>query len=284
MASVSIKQYAWLSDTHFSHLTPAQFSSLAAEVASTHSDFAIVTGDISEAADLENYLTEFQLRIGIPIYFVLGNHDFYGSSFDKVRASVRRLVDASGGNLVYLHDSSAVAGDTTIVGADGWGDGLNGRGSKSQFVLSDFTAIEDLRGAYLAHAMCDYSDPATRGANNPLYRMLATQGRFSAEKLIRTLPLVTTDNILIATHVPPFVEAALYQNKMSDSNAAPHFTCKQTGEVIRKFATEHPEKNIEVICGHTHHHADVKLLPNLHVKTAQAEYHETRFTVCELPG
>jgi hypothetical protein len=69
---------------------------------------------------------------------------------------------------------------------------------------------------------------------------------------IRTIApkaLERANHLLIATHVPPFVEAALYQNKPSDPNYAPHFVNLALGRLIRRVARKHPDKRITVLCG-----------------------------------
>ncbi|WP_437759864.1 hypothetical protein [Sorangium sp. So ce1389] len=54
----------------------------------------------------------------------------------------------------------------------------------------------------------------------------------------------------------------------------PHFTCKAAGKAIREAAEQHPERRIEVLCGHTHGAGVAEILPNLLVRTGGAEYGE----------
>lgn len=51
-------------------------------------DAAVITGDISEAVRLpEDLVVLGEACAPRPLYFVLGNHDFFGSSFAEVDAA-----------------------------------------------------------------------------------------------------------------------------------------------------------------------------------------------------
>jgi Icc protein len=78
--------------------------------------------------------------------------------------------------------------------------------------------------------------------------------------------------LIIATHVPPFLEASLYQGKPSEPAFAPHFVNLALGQVLLELACQNPEKEITVLCGHTHHLARYSPLPNLTIRVAGAEY------------
>ena len=77
--------------------------------------------------------------------------------------------------------------------------------------------------------------------------------------------------------MPPFREASLYQNKISDPNFLPYFSSKATGDVLRKAANRRPDIQFEVIAGHTHHAAQVHITDNLKVQVQHAEYRSPSF-------
>ena len=83
-------------------------------------------------------------------------------------------------------------------------------------------------------------------------------------------------NIIALTHVPPFLQSSLYNNKPSNDTWAPFFTNKDLGDNLLKFAYEHKDCKITVLCGHTHHRALYQPLNNLVVKTGDAEYHHPK--------
>ena len=51
----------------------------------------LITGDIANARTVTGWLERIDDAWERPIYFVLGNHDFYGGSIVGVRASVTAL-------------------------------------------------------------------------------------------------------------------------------------------------------------------------------------------------
>ena len=80
------------------------------------------------------------------------------------------------------------------------------------------------------------------------------------------------DNVYLLTHVPPFVEASFHLDGLSDESGLPFFSCKVIGQVIKEIMGKNLEKQLTVLCGHTHTGGEVSILPNLLVKVADAEY------------
>ncbi len=54
-------------------------------LASQKLDGLFLTGDISTASQIEAHLQLFEDLYQSPVYFVLGNHDYYGGSIEAVR-------------------------------------------------------------------------------------------------------------------------------------------------------------------------------------------------------
>jgi hypothetical protein len=77
---------------------------------------------------------------------------------------------------------------------------------------------------------------------------------------------------IVATHVPPFREAAWYQGRPLADDYLPFFSCKAAGDVLLNVAGSHPACRIVVLCGHTHGGGEVQVLENLRVVTGPAEY------------
>jgi hypothetical protein len=48
--------------------------------------------------------------------------------------------------------------------------------------------------------------------------------------------------------------------------------CGAVGDAIEPIMRERPERNLTVLCGHTHSGGEVGVLENLHVITGAAEY------------
>jgi len=248
----------WISDPHLEFPTDKVVRKFIAKVAGEKPDAVLITGDISNAVRIE-YTLGLLATLPCPIYFVLGNHDFYEGSFASVDATVKEvcrrhpnLIQLGAGEIIRLTD------ETTLIGHRGWADGRAGLGARSTARLNDHLLIQNLLR----------SDPVE------LFAILNALGDQSAEYIEVTgaKALSACQRLIIATHVPPFLESALYQGKPSEAAFAPHFVNLAMGHAILELGRQNPEKKITVLCGHTHHAARYSPLPNLTVKVAGAEY------------
>ncbi len=85
---------AWLTDIHLNFLDDnkrRQFMETMAEQA----DAFAISGDIGESPQIIGTLKEMEQIVRKPIYFVLGNHDFYRGSIANTRNEVARLAEQS---------------------------------------------------------------------------------------------------------------------------------------------------------------------------------------------
>ena len=70
-------QYAWLTDIHLNFIDSVVRQRFYQEIVDTKCDGVLISGDIAEAPCVVNILNEMVRYIDRPIYFVLGNHDYY---------------------------------------------------------------------------------------------------------------------------------------------------------------------------------------------------------------
>lgn len=254
-----MKRLAWLTDIHLNFIENEGFEWFISEIQRHRADACVITGDIAEAPDFDLHLLRMAERLGKPILFVLGNHDYYRSSIDEVR---RRATDLNRRNplIRYLpaYGVIAVTEATALIGHDGWGDGRAGSAEESCVALADFELIHELKELRTL----------------PLFAKLRSLGDEAALHLRQTLPtaLAHFRHVMLAIHVPPFVEACWHQGRISDRDWLPHFTCVAAGEALRAIMKRHPDRQLTVLCGHTHSPGYVEALPNLRVKTGHAEY------------
>ncbi len=250
---------AWITDPHFDHVSLRTWRGWAHEIISCDPHGLIVTGDISEGDDVAYQLECVAEAFDRPIFFVLGNHDFYGSSIAATRREITMLAREYP-HLHYLTDEGPVflKDDAVLAGDDGWGDAREGDFLRSTVRLSDFERINDFR----EHAPEQWP------------RILQREGRGSSERLTRKLTALPekVKHVLIATHVPPYRAACWYDGHVTDDNWAPFFVCGHVGDALRKIAESNPERLYTVLCGHTHHEGDAKILPNLIVHTGYSRY------------
>lgn len=107
----------WLTDIHLNFLKGQAVYTFFDRVAASGADAVLLGGDIGESHDVAFYLTELAEAVQRPIYFVLGNHDFYRGSIGAVRAAAAKLTDtqpllqwlptAPGGGVVTLSPTDA---------------------------------------------------------------------------------------------------------------------------------------------------------------------------------
>ena len=255
-----VRRLAWLTDLHLNFVTASHVERLCRSVAESGADAVLLTGDIGEAHDVEPLLEALDAGLGMPLYFVLGNHDFYGGGIARVRAGIQALC-ARSPRLIYLTQAEVVAltGETGLIGHDGWADGRLGDYDRSEVLLNDYRLIEELAGL----------DKEAR-----LGRLHAL-GDEAAAHLRALLPEALGRRfrrLIVLTHVPPFREACWHRGRISDDDWAPHFACRAVGEVLREAMAAHVECEMTVLCGHTHSPGEAQVLSNLRVLTGGAEY------------
>ncbi len=250
---------AWLTDLHLDFVTPAEVAALAQTIAAAEADGVVVTGDIATGTTVVAQLEALAAPLACPVWFVLGNHDFYGASIASVRAEARALTQRHP-HLRWLPATGVIRLDaeTALVGHDGWGDGRLGDLAGTRVFLSDFVYIAELAG--LAQAAWA---PA-----------LGALGDEAAAALAPTVAeaLTWARHVVVATHVPPFRDACWHEGAISDDDWLPFFTCAAVGEVLRAAMIAHPDACMTVLCGHTHGAGVVDVLPNLRVITGGADY------------
>ena len=82
---------AWLTDLHLNFVAPGHVDRLCHAVRDAGADAFLLGGDVGEAPDVVGQPEGLDARLGLPLSFVLGNHDFYRRSIAGVRAEVRAL-------------------------------------------------------------------------------------------------------------------------------------------------------------------------------------------------
>jgi len=247
----------WLSDIHLNFLSKEQLQAFLHEHSATAVDAWLVSGDIAEAPTLSHYLQLLRNSLSVPIYFVLGNHDFYRGSFASVSKQVSSLVDTQ---LSWLTASDPVllSHSLTLIGDDGWADARLGDPEGSDVELNDFHLIEELRGL-------------TKTQRIDACRLLGDQ---AAERIQPKLEraAASASQVIVLTHVPPFRGATWHEGRISGDAWLPWFSCKAMGEAILNCAERNPGCEFIVLCGHTHGNGSYQAAANVVVHTAKAEY------------
>jgi len=258
----------WCNDIHLDHAIRTRKKAFLKSLKELpEGSTVVVCGDISNGTKLRGHL-EAIAKTGATVYFVLGNHDFYGSSIKKER-EVATDIMLKNDNLTYLTavDMVVLPGGTALIGHDGWYDAKFGR--ISRIALNDFRLIQEIA------IVGPYSDPyGSRGSEQLMHIKFEELSVEAAEAVKARLnsALDKHDRAIVATHVPPFPEAAWYDGKMSSLEWLPYFSSKAMGDAMLEVMDERPDKSLLVLCGHTHGGGEVKMRDNLRVLTGPAIY------------
>ena len=250
---------AWTTDIHLNFLNKSERVKFFRSILEHDQEAVFITGDIAEAPSLKFHLQEMEESIQKPIYFVLGNHDYYYGSIKDVRDATQRLCESQK-NLTYLSGNQVIdlTKTTALVGHDGWGDGRNGNVEQTPVRLNDFRLIEELKNL-------EYRQ---------LIKTLKELGDESAASIQETLSnaLDSYEHVIFLTHVPPFKNACWYEGKIGNDDWLPFFTCKAVGDALLTIMEDRKGSQLTVLCGHTHNEGVAQILPNLRVLTGSAEY------------
>jgi Calcineurin-like phosphoesterase len=247
----------WISDIHLDYLTPQHKSEYLQSLATCETDAFLIGGDMGESDSFPGFLAEIENAAQKPLYFVLGNHDYYKSSIEKARQLASQFGSGSRYS-VYLPDAGLIelTESTGLVGIDGWVDGRLGDFMRSPVRLRDYNEITDFLGLEKG------------GLLNQLNRLGDEMAAHCCDLLPRAFE--SCGHIYLLTHIPPYRETCRHKGIIGNDDWLPHFTCKALGDALLEIMREHPENSLTVLAGHTHCHADFQPLPNLRVRVADA--------------
>ena len=249
---------AWGTDIHLDHARGPQRDELIGEIRASAADALLVGGDTASANSLGLQLRTLRQRTGLPVYFVLGNHDCYGSSIAATRALARRLHEEDP-HLRWLNDAGVIplTEKSALIGHDCWGDAGFGN-PQSKVRLNDFLMIDELR------------PPKRELLLASLQALGSEAGTYLRE--VAADAATRFRSIITLVHVPPYREAAWHDGAVSNDEWLPFFACRAAGEALSDVMRAHPESRMTVLCGHTHGGGRIQPEANVEVITGAAEY------------
>lgn len=213
--------FLWATDLHLNYFTNEYIDNFGRSLLKYKSSALIISGDISLGNRLENDLKVLSNAIQIPIYYVLGNHDYWYSSFDKVDELSKKLESDL---IINLNDKCiSINKDTALLGFNGWYD-CNYGTIDPDIQMSDWVKIEDFKN------------------NDPI--------KISKERSSKSLEFKNLSNLakqdgfvnqLIVTHIPPFEELIIDKEK-------PFYGSYTSGQILRSLDLN----KIVCLSGHTH--------------------------------
>jgi predicted phosphohydrolase len=254
---------AWLSDIHLDQASEAAVAAMVEEGVRSGADVFCLTGDVSYSERLRQDLGMLTTAFGRPLCFVLGNHDYYYSSWEQTTMDV---VDWCRSNPLALwlshHPFVSLTPEVAVVGHDAWADGRLGDFQGIWKQVQDFYLVENLSNSYWEDCLQRMRDFADHAAEH-LERVMAEA-------------LETHEAVVVLTHVPPFPEVALHEGAPLDEDWLPHYCCSAVGDSLRRVMLSKPDRAALVLCGHTHSAGKASILPNLLCLSGSAEYGRPR--------
>lgn len=277
-------KYAWCSDIHLDHMRDEQhIIAFVESIVDEDIDGVFLTGDIANGTCIDVMLELIASATQRPVYFVLGNHDFYGSSIGATRAAMLQLRPL----LTYMSSRPFVrlSDKTGLVGHDGWYDFLYNDyyrivqpSGAEMFALADWTQIEEFKAQYaqLQGQLPNYKVAAEISGS------LAQEGATHVVGQIKAAVKAGCSNITVLTHIPPFKEASRYQDRPSPAYSLPLFSSKIMGDMLLECYAMYPHIKFDVLCGHTHDAYDQHVRKNMRCRVMEAEYRYPRVQYVEV--
>lgn len=283
----------WLTDIHLDHLSEVipvvlgqpnvpnrrrlsreKVHKFCEAVASHKPDSVVITGDISTAPFIETHLGWLKESLpGIPIRFVLGNHDYYDGSIAEVRGRIGTLFK-NPREVGWLNAMGVVplTEETALVGHDGWYDGVYSNWFKSKLVMNEYYLTQEFR----------FQPPTL------LHAKLRELAQECANHIKRHVDAAATKykRVVFATHVPPFRENSRAPDyKLSDEGWLPNMSSGLAGAALESVALAHPSVDFLCLSGHTHTPWRQKYADNLDCWTGSADYGSPKksIQIIELP-
>lgn len=269
-----IKKYAWCTDIHLDHVSEESVISFAKYVASCDCDGLFVTGDISTSHNIIYELRLLEREFQRPIYYVLGNHDYWGSSVTHVRTSLDEAFKSSL-YLKYLTSLKylSLSTKTAVVGHDGWYDAVNGNWKASRFEMLDWSYISDFT--------------QIRGNKAKIVERCQKLASESVSHIRLGIEAAIQDgykNIVVLTHVPPWAQSHIHEGKIGSDSAQPWFTSWVLGDFLENIAIAHNDCTFTVFAGHTHGKFKGKIRDNLMCYVGYSRYGSPELQdIIELP-
>jgi predicted phosphohydrolase len=206
--------YIWAADLHLDTVM-VPIKSFATQWGENDAEGLLLTGDIATSKCLKEKLEELHHYLKKPIYYVLGNHDFWYSSFKEMDEHNLGLKDVN-----YIHNKVLKLGNFNLVGNNGWYDAGFGN-LDNDALMKDFFLIKDFK--------CKDYLPIVKERAEYLVNQLEDQ--------IKDL-----DNILVLTHVPMIESFAIA------TDIPEWYGCKMLTDMFDKYK----DKKGVVLSGHTH--------------------------------
>lgn len=252
----------WLTDIHAEIRDLTKIDALVTKIKKNPHPYICISGDIGENKLSYQILNLLSKQTDKIIFFVLGNHDYYGfsiSEFQKMTDSIYR----SHPKIHYLSalQPIEIKKNIGIIGIDNF---------------YDFTGIEDIDPKSITSKdffkISDFSDLQFSEIRNFLTCYSSICADFLEKKL--NAGFAKFDKLILVCHVPITMKEELLKNEYGNKKWEPILSNPHLGQFLEKYMGQRPDKKLRVLSGHTHHKAHVSLLENLNISVGKANKEE----------
>jgi len=248
----------WCSDLHLDRAENLRKERFLERLAAAGHDGVVITGDISDSKSLVQHLGEIASACPTkPVFFTLGNHDFFGASIKQVESAVD-AVCRQVSNLHHLGKGEIIplGNGTALVGHRGWSNGGAPPEYRPSAPNPDRQAIRDFRGL------------STAAYHSRVERL----GSESADYVRSVLPtaLGRYRRVLLTTHFPPHTHAVRFNGQLCSRDRMGHFVNFAMGGAVLGIARNYPGRRITVLSGHSHFATTVEVASGIEIRVAGA--------------
>lgn len=252
----------WLSDTHLNNLFPWQRYMFMAKLRKENATAIFHTGDISNGLFLKRDLIMLA-SLGIPCYFVLGNHSFHWSSFQATYQKVRDLC-AQYSNLIWMEDQEVIPlhdedNEVCLIGAEDWYSADLGDTGWLKYTL-DWLLIKEFR------------QMKNMKERIQAFQSIADQGVKNIKRKLNAALDQGYKTIYILLHYPSFVEATRDEGTMMEKFWLPYNTNIRMGQMIEETMDGRKKRRAIVLTGHTHSPLYVRVSRNVECQVGEGHY------------
>ena len=254
-------KYLWFTDTHLNNVLPWTKALFIKNLIKERPKGIFLTGDISNGLTTTFNLKLLAKFVKCPIYFVLGNHDYYFSSIEETHNKIRKMCKQYP-NLIWLTESDIVGltNEVALIGTEGWYDASIGEPDYLRYTL-DWRLIKDFKKTQFMSERLD------------MFRQLADKScSIISDKLNKALEQ-GYKTIYLLTHYPPWIEATRDAGTIMEKFWLPYNVNFRLGRTIEDVMVNHKKRNVTVLSGHTHCDAWIHVSRNIECKVNKAKYY-----------
>lgn len=260
-----MKKILWLTDTHLTFSFLWKKYALIKYLKNIEADALFLSGDISNGFFIDYIIYYLATHLNIPIYFILGNHDYYFRKISEVHNDIKCLTKKYD-NLYWLteNDVLKLKEDTCIIGAEGWYDCNYGNINYIKLTF-DWRFIKDFRKIKSSKKKIQ------------IFKKMAEDSADLIEKKLMKALNSGFKQIYLITHVPPFKEATRDEGTILEQFWLPYNTNTALGEKLKSIMINFPDRKLIILCGHIHDRVVVNINNNIECRTNNANYFNLGF-------